>query len=69
MSDTIDTPKDETNATPKDETKNIGGAVPAELYWRFKKVQAERKESATQALENAIRLYVELDTEEVPTNG
>jgi len=61
MSDTI--------VTPKDETKTVGGAVPAELYWRFKKVQAERKESATQALENAIRLYVELDTEEVPTNG
>lgn len=59
----------DTATAPKDETKTVGGAIPSELYWKFKKIQAERKESATQALENAIRLYVELDTEEVPANG
>lgn len=48
----------------KNETKSVGGAIPAELYWLFKKIQVTRKESATQALENAIRLYVEIDAEE-----
>lgn len=47
----------------KEETKTVGGAIPSELYWHFKKIQAERKESATQALENAIRLYVEITKE------
>ena len=43
-------------------TKNIGGPIPEELYWQFKQVQSSRKESATQALINAIRLYNEIDT-------
>lgn len=59
----------DTPVAAKDEKKTVGGAIPPELYWEFKRVQAERKETATQALENAIRLYVEIDTEEVPTNG
>jgi hypothetical protein len=48
----------------REDTKSIGGSIPAELYWDFKKIQAQRKESATQALENAVRLYVELDVVE-----
>lgn len=53
----------------KEETKTIGGAIPIELYWQYKKVQALRQESATRALENAIRLYVEIDIEEGNSNG
>lgn len=45
-------------------TKNIGGPIPEDLYWQFKQVQSSRKESATQALINAIRLYNEIDTRE-----
>jgi len=44
--------------SPK-ETKSIGGIVSADLYWAFKKEQAARHESNVQALENAIRLYLE----------
>lgn len=43
----------------KPELKSIGGSIPAQLYWQFKEVQASRHESATKALENAIRLYIE----------
>ncbi len=48
----------------KDEVKTVGGAIPSELYWQFKQTQAGRKETATQALENAIRLYIEIDAME-----
>lgn len=44
-------------------TKNVGGAIPEDLYWQFKQKYASRKESATQALVNAIRLYNEIDNE------
>lgn len=44
--------------SPK-ETKSIGGIVSADLYWAFKKEQAARHENNVQALENAIRLYLE----------
>ena len=42
-----------------DNMKNIGGAIPEDLYWDFRAAQADRHESATKALENAIRLYVD----------
>lgn len=45
-------------------TKTVGGAIPEDLYWQFKKTSASRKEGATQALINAIRLYNEIDTAE-----
>lgn len=45
-------------------THSIGGIVPEELYWEFKKAHVARHESATKALEIAIRLY--LDT--IPDN-
>lgn len=48
----------------REETKAVGGSIPIELYWQYKSVQANRKESAAEALENAIRLYIDLDTEE-----
>ena len=40
--------------------KNVGGAIPEELYWKFKAAQVARHESSTKALENAIRLYVDM---------
>ena len=43
-------------------TKMVGGLIPIELYWTFKKVQAERKDNATKALEIAIRLYIDPDS-------
>lgn len=48
--------------SPK-ETKSIGGIVSADLYWAFKKEQAARHESTVQALENAIRLYLDIGPE------
>ena len=48
--------------SPK-ETKSIGGIVAADLYWAFKKEQAARHESTVQALENAIRLYLDIGPE------
>lgn len=48
----------------REETKAVGGSIPIELYWQYKSVQANRKESAAEALENAIRLYIDLDTGE-----
>jgi len=38
-------------------SKAVGGQIPIELYWEFKEAQVVRHESATQALEHAIRLY------------
>lgn len=51
---------------PVADTKTVGGQIPEDLYWRFKKCQATRHESSTKALENAIRLYcdVQPQTEE-----
>ena len=51
------------NTTESKGTKFIGGEIPIELFWEFKKAQAIRKESAKDALENAIRLYLDLPTE------
>lgn len=53
----------------EEETKSIGGPIPKSLYWEFKRVQAERKETALQALENAIRLYLDIDKKEESNNG
>ena len=47
----------------KPNLRSIGGSIPADLYWKFKEAQAARHESATKALENAIRLYVDVDAE------
>lgn len=44
--------------------KSFGGQISEDLYWEFKKAQAARHESTAQALEIAIRLYLEI----VPNN-
>lgn len=49
----------------KPNLRSIGGSIPADLYWKFKEAQASRHESATKALEIAIRLYVDAVPEEV----
>lgn len=51
-------------AKEKPETKTIGGAIPVELFWEFKKAQAARHENATQALEHAIQLYLDCQPED-----
>ncbi len=47
----------------KKDTKFVGGQISQDLYWRFKQVYTQRKESATEALTNAILLYLELPQE------
>ena len=46
------------------ETKYVGGQVPIDLYWAFKKKVADRKETTTEAVENALRLYIDLEPNE-----
>ena len=43
------------------DSKKSGGKIPEALFWRFKETYAKRRESATEALENAIRLYIDVD--------
>ena len=40
-----------------EETKSVGGKIPEELFWKFKETYTRRRETATEALINAIRLY------------
>ena len=44
-----------------DNKKSVGGKIPEALFWQFKETYAKRRESATEALENAIRLYIDVD--------
>lgn len=54
----------------KSQTKAIGGAIPEELYWEFTQARVARHESATKALEHAIRLYLDaIQQEEVKKIG
>ena len=46
-------------ALEKPNMRSIGGSIPEDLYWEFKKAQATRHESTTKALEVAIRLYLD----------
>ena len=47
-----------------DNKKSVGGKIPETLFWQFKEAYAKRRESATEALENAIRLYIDIEREE-----
>jgi hypothetical protein len=50
--------------------RSVGGLIPEDLFWEFKASRANRHESGNQAMENAIRLYLELDnTEKENPNG
>ena len=49
--------------TPIEETKSVGGKIPEELFWQFKEAYTRRRETATEALINAIRLYNDADQE------
>lgn len=46
-----------------DNHRSIGGVIPEELYWEFKAARAQRRETCPQALENAIRLYLDVAKE------
>lgn len=48
----------------KKDDKFVGGKVPQDLYWRFKQAYTQRKETATEALSNAIQLYLEIQNHE-----
>lgn len=50
--------------TPIDSTKSVGGKIPEKLFWRFKETYTRRRESATEALINAISLYCDDNIEE-----
>ena len=47
-----------------DNFRSVGGLIPEDLFWEFKSARAKRHESGPQALENAIRLYLEVDKKE-----
>lgn len=49
--------------TPIEETKSVGGKIPEELFWKFKETYTKRRETATEALINAIRLYNDAEDE------
>lgn len=44
--------------------KSIGGQVSQDLYWQFKEACVTRHETAAQALEHAIRLYIDVNKNE-----
>lgn len=44
--------------------RSVGGLIPENLFWEFKAARARRHENGNQAIENAIRLYLEVKTEE-----
>jgi hypothetical protein len=44
--------------------RSVGGLIPEDLFWEFKAARAKRHESGNQAMENAIRLYLELNNTE-----
>ncbi len=58
----INTAETSTQIKTKDNTdkKSVGGLVPTELYWQFTTTRGERHESAAEALEHALRLYVDI---------
>lgn len=54
----------------KSPTKSVGGAISEALYWEFTQARVARHESATKALESAIRLYLDATkSEEVIKSG
>ena len=48
------------DGTKSNTSKSIGGQIPVDLYWKFKQAQVDRHETATQALVNAIQLYLDV---------
>lgn len=52
--------------TDIDETmKLLGAHVPASLYWAFKEAASNRKEKMFEAVCNAARLYIEIESEKI----
>ena len=48
-----------------DNKKSVGGKISEILFWQFKEAYTKRRESATEALENAIRLYIDVDQKHI----
>ena len=54
----------------KKDDKVGGEKVPKDLYRRYKQAYTQRKETATEALSNALQLYLEItQNEEGEQNG
>lgn len=53
----------------KESEKFVGGKVDPDLYWRFKQTYTQRKETATEALNHALNLYLEIANEGGGQNG
>lgn len=41
--------------------KSVGGKIPTDLFWKFKETYIKRRETATEALINAIQLYNDIE--------
>lgn len=48
-----------------EETKSVGGKIPEDLFWKFKEEYTKRRETATEALVHAIRLYIDAEQENI----
>lgn len=59
---------DPTKNSTEEETKLLGAQIPESIFWRFKSVAAERKESMAEAILNAAMLYIEFQPKEVEVN-
>lgn len=46
------------------EMKLLGGLVPLDVYWKFKKAAANRKEGMKEAILNAALLYIGVTNDE-----
>lgn len=44
--------------------KMLGAKIPNELHWRFKCAAAERHESITEAIMNAVEIYISIGKDE-----
>lgn len=52
-----------------EETKMLGALVPIDLFWQFKQIAAQRKESMQVAIMNAAYLYLDAEKGEARKNG
>lgn len=53
----------QTAATEEEPTKMLGAHVPISVYWDFKKAAASRNEQLKDALQHAVRMYVDAGKE------
>lgn len=54
----------EMKPTPREGTNMLGGLVPTEIYWEFKRAASVRKESMATAIMHAALLYIDAEKKE-----